>query len=360
MKKATIVISLGIVLGIGINLAFAKKPTQKPARIEQKGTQTAEAQAVEKSKGGGETKIVKEKEIKEIKDLTDEEFLKEITEMAYVGWRFFLHDEKEDFVWNSPFKKLLQIELNFTDEQLEKFKKFLFENVMEWRRLESELESKEDILKSDPEILAKKFDKGLLEKILKKRKSGQLNEEIASLKNEVSKKKRIVINELSEIRRILNGKEKQLLEWAEEIIDFYDKLMITCTPRPKSNEDLNSIKTQFFESEWYKRSLEERASESLLSMKILSLTSSQEVEIKNVIKDSIRKIDDLKAQLCAVQYGYLIEKPKRITKSTVHLIEKAEKEKSQSIVENITKLIEMRDSQIKTHLTKEQRLKFGE
>jgi len=47
MKKATIVVSLGIVLGLGINLAFAKKPTQKPAGTEKKGTQTIEAQGIE-------------------------------------------------------------------------------------------------------------------------------------------------------------------------------------------------------------------------------------------------------------------------------------------------------------------------
>jgi len=351
MNKKQIIIGLivlviiGVIAGVGwaISKKFSQKQVQKQTGV---GVQ-------EEAEG---TKTVKEKEIK---DLTDEEFLKEITEMAYIGGCIFIPNEKDELVWNPPFKRLLQLELNFTTEQLEKFQEFL-RSVREWEDLKYNLESKEDDLKTDPKLLAEKYDKGLLKEILEKRESGQLSKEIASLKNEVSMQGKIVMDELSKIRGIFDGKEKQLLEWVEGIIDLYGELQLSGTPRPKSDEDLNSIKTQYFENERYKKSLEEKVSKSLLLMKTLNLTSSQEAKIKTIIKDFIKKTDDLKAQLCAIQYGYLIEKPEKITKSTVHLIEKAKKEKSQSIVENIAKLIEIRDSQIKTHLTKEQRLKFGE
>jgi len=126
--------------------------------------------------------------------------------------------------------------------------------------------------------------------------------------------------------------------------------MISSTPRPKSDEELNSIKTQFFESESYVKLLKDKTSKFLLSMEPLNLTPLQETKIKNIVEDSIKKIDDLKAQLCAVQYGYFIEKPEEITKDTIYLIAEAQKEKSQFLIEEIAKLIEIRDNQIKIHL----------
>jgi len=76
----------------------------------------------------------------------NEEFLNEISEMTYVGWRFFIYDKKGEFVWNPPFKKMLQLELNFTSKQLEEIEKFL-KVVEEWKILEQSMKHEEYFLK---------------------------------------------------------------------------------------------------------------------------------------------------------------------------------------------------------------------
>ncbi|MEW6104546.1 MAG: hypothetical protein AB1630_12155 [bacterium] len=277
--------------------------------------------------------------------MSDEEFAKKVyginRDISIIPYKERYDKNKGKYVYkidlNNFILKELKIELGLSDTQMEVIKKF-FEIKSEWENLECDLMRMETSAGgvADIEWMTEREKKELLETKIKAYEKH---------KKKYKEKKPIVINQVKELRKILENKQNQFLDWFEIQGHLYNYFIISEGDYLQSEKKwkMDKITLEKIEDNFIKKDyLKNKRVEMLSNMaKDLNLTSTQQAKIEKILKNYKDEILKLRIRLIALERNWL-ESP------TI----------SDEIIKIIQKKSDDMNNQIKKYLTNEQKSKF--